>query len=136
MMRTFDAPTRESCQVRRERTNTPLQALALLNETAAVEASRHLALRMMQEGGNSCADRVVHGFRLATGRLPDATEQEVLEHLCRQHLEVYRADPDAAMKLLRVGETRLEDAKATPELAAYTMVANTLLNLSETITLN
>jgi hypothetical protein len=136
VMRTFDAPTRESCQVRRERTNTPLQALALLNETAAVEASRHLALRMMNEGGDDYAARVAYGFRLATGRFPDDVEREVLESLCRRHLQDYQGDEEAAKKLLRVGESRLDDVRATPELAAYTMVANTILNLSETITLN
>ncbi|MCF7762152.1 MAG: PSD1 and planctomycete cytochrome C domain-containing protein [Verrucomicrobia bacterium] len=136
MMRIFDAPTREACQVRRERTNTPLQALALLNETLAIESARHMARRMIREGGGSCAARVAYGFRLATGRTPDVEEQQTLNALCDRLRADYEADPGAARKLLEVGESRLDPEEATPELAAYTMVANTLLNLSETITLN
>jgi len=102
----------------------------------AVEAARHLALRMMKEGGDTCAARVAYGFRLATGRLPDAQEQQTLESLCHDHLTDFQANVDAARQFLSIGESRLDEAKATPELAAYTMVANTLLNLSETITLN
>ena len=136
MMRIFDAPTREACQVRRERTNTPLQALALLNETLAIESARHMAGRMIREGGEGCAARVAYGFRLATGRAPDLEEQQTLKELCVRLLADYEADPAAARKLLEVGESRLDPEEATPEVAAYTVVANTLLNLSETIPLN
>ena len=88
--------------MRRERTNTPLQALALLNETAAVEASRHLALRMIREGGSDCGTRVVYGFRLVTGRNPDAEEQKILETLYQDQLANYDANEEDARKWLNV----------------------------------
>jgi hypothetical protein len=136
VMATFDAPNRESCRVRRERTNTPLQALAMLNDVQAVEAARHLALRMLREGGKDCASRTAYGFLLATARKPDPAEQAVLTDLFRTHLEDYSQDAEAAKSLLQIGDSSLDDSLATPELAAYTMVANTILNLSEMITQN
>ena len=136
VMRTFDAPTRESCLVRRERTNTPLQALALLNDVQSVEAARHLARRMVREGGNSSQSRISRGFRLVTARHPDDTEKAILTDLYQAHLEDFNQDPDRVKQLLSIGDSQFMEDTVTPEMAAYTMVANTLLNLSETITLN
>lgn len=132
----FDAPTREYCVVKRPRTNTPLQALALLNDPQVVEASRAFAQRMMTEGGKDAAERIAYGFRLATGRKITRDETKVLQEIFNQQLADYRKDTDAAEKLLSVGAFKANAGLDRPELAAWTMVANTLLNLDETITKN
>jgi mono/diheme cytochrome c family protein len=130
----FDAPSRETCTARRARTNTPLQALILMNDEQYVEASRHLALRMM-EGGATARERLAHGFRLTTARRPDPGELEVLEGILERHLAHYRANEEAAGKLLEVGESKLPDGERdAAEVAAFTLMANLLLNLDETIT--
>lgn len=118
----FDATSRESCTVRRVRTNTPLQALALLNDEAYLDAARALGKRMAA-GAKSDADRLVIGFRLAAGRRPNREESARLEKLLGQMRARFTKDADAAKKVA-------ED----PEAAAWTMVANVLLNLDETIT--
>ena len=102
----FDAPSRETCTVRRSRTNTPLQALTLMNDEQFVEASRHLARRMMIEGGTTPEERLTRGFRLTTAPRPDAQELTTLVQLFEQQLAYYRADKDAALKLLKVGESK------------------------------
>ena len=135
-MMVFDAPMRESCRVRRERTNTPLQALALLNDVQYIEAARHLAGRMMKEGGVNAAGRLAFGFRLATARLPDQPEAEVLRRLYEDQVRTFQQDPEAAKKLIALGDSRPDASLDASDLAAWTMVANTLLNLSETITLH
>ncbi|MFM8470614.1 MAG: DUF1553 domain-containing protein, partial [Limisphaerales bacterium] len=130
----FDSPTREVCAVKRSRTNTPLQALALLNEVTYVEAARALAQRMLTEGGATSADRVTHGFRRVLGRAPEKADLAVLTAGLEKRLAKYRADADAAKSLLAQGEFK-PDAKLDPaELAAYTVTANILLNLDEAIT--
>jgi hypothetical protein len=132
-MTTFDAPSRESCTVRRERTNSPLQALLMMNETQFVEAARALAERGMREGGVKPEERLAYVFRLATARQPDAKELAELLAAYRDHLAVYAKDAAAAKKLIAVGATR-PDAKSDPsELAALTMVSNLILNLDEVI---
>jgi mono/diheme cytochrome c family protein len=132
-MTTFDAPSRESCTVRRERTNTPLQALEMMNETQFVEASRALAERGMKEGGAKAEERLAYVFRLATARQPDAKELAELVAAYKDHLAVYTKDVAAAKKLITVGESK-PDAKLNPsELAALTMVSNLILNLDEVI---
>ena len=92
----FDSPTRELCTVKRSRTNTPLQALALLNEITYVEAARALAQRMLTEGGTTPADRIAHGFRRVTGRVPDRADLAVLTDGLEKRLAKYRIDADAA----------------------------------------
>ncbi|MFO0929186.1 MAG: PSD1 and planctomycete cytochrome C domain-containing protein [Gemmataceae bacterium] len=127
----FDAPNREVCAVRRSRTNTPLQALALLNEVTYVEAARKLAERMVSEGGTAADDRLAFGFRLTAGRQPTAAELAVLADGLRADLARYRKTPDAARQLLAFGDAA---AAGDPvELAAYTLAANVLLNLDEVI---
>jgi len=131
---TFDAPTFETCTVYRARTNTPLQALALLNDTTYVEAARHLAERMMNAAGGDEAARVEYGFRLATGRAPEPKELDILTSGLQRHLKAYEAAPEEAAAYLKHGVTALEEADDPVPLAAYTAIASTLLNLDETIT--
>ena len=133
-MLVFDAPYRETCTVRRSRTTTPLQALNLLNDPTYVEAARLLAQRMMQEGGTALESRIRHGFRLATGREPRRAELGVLVNGWRRMQVSFRADHPAAKSLLTVGETSANSTLDPVELAAYSTVASTLLNLDETIT--
>lgn len=130
---TFDAPDRETCTVRRSRTNTPLQALILMNDPTYVEAARKLAERMMNEA-KTIDDRVVLAFRLATARPPNLNELRLLRRLFEQQLSSYRADSPAAVKLLAVGESPRDENLDAAELAAWTMVANVILNLDETLT--
>ncbi len=133
-MGTFDAATRETCTVRETRTNTPLQALTLLNDITFVEAARVLAQRMMREGGAAAADRIDLGFRLATARRPNSREREILLDGLEYHLSDSRKDPDAALDLTGIGEIPRDDELEVTELAAYTAVANLILNLDETVT--
>ncbi|MAT14833.1 MAG: hypothetical protein CMJ46_06130 [Planctomyces sp.] len=132
-MTTFDAPSRETCTVKRERTNTPLQALNLLNDTQFVEAARKFAERIMREGGSSTADRVAFGYRWATSRFADEREISILSELYDMNLEEFKNDPSSAEQLLTVGDSPRDEELDPAELAAWTMVANTLLNLDETI---
>lgn len=133
-MLVFDAPFRETCTVRRSRTTTPLQALNLLNDPTYVEASRLLAQRMIREGGSAPEARIRHGFRLVTGREPRRAELKVLVTGWQRMETGFRDDRPSAESLLSVGETKADPALDPVELAAYTTVASTLLNLDETIT--
>ena len=129
----FDAAGREACTVRETRTNTPLQALDLMNDPAYIEAARALARRMMREGGATPDSRVSFAFRLATARRPRAPELAVLLDSFHRSLDRFRTDAPAAIKLASEGESR----DATPDvsdLAAYTNVASLILNLDETVT--
>ena len=130
----FDAPFRETCTLRRSRSNTPLQALNLLNDPTYVEAARWLAQRMLTEGGQTAESRLTHGFRLLLSRRPDPGELATLTAALGRHRQSFQADPDAARQLLGVGEARSPNAAEPVELAAFSMVASTLLNLDETIT--
>jgi hypothetical protein len=131
---TFDAPSREECVVRRGRTNTPLQALVLMNDEQYVEASRHLAERMMREGGKTPADRIALGFQLATSRRPTADEVRIFETLYDAQSAAYKGNAQGAAKLLGVGESPHDVSLDPGELATWTIVANVLLNLDETVT--
>jgi hypothetical protein len=130
---TFDAPDREICTVRRSRTNTPLQALVLMNDPTYVEAARNLAERMMRHA-TAPADRLAFAFRLASAREPSARELAVLTRALERQMERYRHDDKAARKLLAVGESTVDATLAPAELAAYTMIANVILNLDEVVT--
>ncbi len=129
----FDGPTREVCTVRRARTNTPLQALVLLNDVTFVEAARGLAARMMREPDN---ERVSKGFRIATGREPRKDEAEKLRACFHEQLRIFQSDANAAKKLLGVGESPIKATLDPTELAAWTMTAAVILNLDEVITLH
>jgi mono/diheme cytochrome c family protein len=133
-MMLFDAPFRETCAMRRSRSNTPLQALNLLNDPTYVEAARWIAHRMLTEGSHSDESRITHGFRLLLSRRPNPRELTTLTGALERHRRSFLADPEAAKQFLGVGETKTPPAPDPAELAALTMVASTLLNLDETVT--
>jgi Protein of unknown function (DUF1553)/Protein of unknown function (DUF1549)/Concanavalin A-like lectin/glucanases superfamily/Planctomycete cytochrome C len=133
-MTTFDAPSGEICQVKRARTNTPLQALELLNDVTFVEAARSLAQLMIKEGGNTPESRIAFGFRRATARVPTATELKLLARGLTRYRQVFDADPEAAKRLIKHGESAVDNTIDPKILAAYLATAGVILNLDETIT--
>ncbi|HEV3004992.1 MAG TPA: DUF1553 domain-containing protein, partial [Pirellulales bacterium] len=133
VMLTFDAAGRETCIVRETRTNTPLQALALLNEVSFVEAARALAERVMRSG-SSPGERIELAFQLVTSRRPTSVELETLLGSWQRHLEHYQSNREAALAAIRIGESQPDRSLDAAELAAYTAVAGVLLNLDETVT--
>jgi hypothetical protein len=133
-MTVFDAPDREFCVVRRATTNTPLQALTLLNDPTFVEAARKLAERSIHEGGSTPEAHVAFAFRLATGRAPDAQETAILRKKFEEMLASFRADPKGALSLISIGSSPRDTTIPVSDLAAYTAVANMILNLDEVIT--
>lgn len=135
-MTTFDAPTREACTVRRERTNTPLQALVLMNDVQFAEAARHMALRILRKGPSALEEKIEYAFRLATGREPDERERDILRDNYKQHEAFFDADPKAATDLVEYGDSAVFPGVAHRELATWTMIASLLMNLDEAITLN
>ncbi len=130
----FDAPNREVCTVKRSRTNTPLQALSLLNEVTFVEAARNLASRMLRDGGSTAEERLSHGFRLALARTPNESEMQVLLSGLDADMQRFTASPDDAVRLLAFGESKLLQDLSAAELAAYTLAANVIFNLDEFVT--
>ena len=136
MLKAFDAPSREECTVQRPTSNTPLAALALLNDPSFVEAAKMLAVRMIREGGDFPEERVRWAFRTVTSRSPDESEIAAIVRLYAMNLELYRADAEAAGKLLAVGLIRSPSGLDPAELAAWTQAARALLNLHEAITRN
>ena len=133
-MITFDAAGRETCIVRETRTNTPLQALTLMNEPGFVEAARVLAQKALQRPEDAPVDRLTWAFRRVLGRVPKSTELTVLESALQRNRERFRSQPDAAVQLLAVGEFPRDEALDVTEHAAWTTVCALLLNLDETIT--
>jgi hypothetical protein len=130
----FDAAGREACVVRENRTNTPLQALDLMNDVAYVEASRVLAERMMREGGTTPEQRIAFAFRLATGRRPNTAEVSILLDSFHHYRDRFHSNDNAAMKLVSEGEHARDEKLDAGELAAYTSAASLILNLDETVT--
>jgi hypothetical protein len=130
----FDAPNRETCTPKRSRTNTPLQALALMNEVTFVEASRALAERMMREGGETPEERLTTGYRLATSRRPDPETLLFLRDGFGSRLAEFQSQPEAAKALISNGASKPDPALDPAELAAYTVTANVLLNLDRVVT--
>ncbi len=135
-MSILDAPSREACVLRRERTDTPLQALLLLNDPQYFEAARGLGERSIREGGDSAESRAAYMFRLCTARQPDATELAELVGAYKDQLDVFTSDVEAAKQLIAVGELPPDQDMQTTELAAWTMVANLVLNLDEVLSKN
>jgi hypothetical protein len=127
-MNNFDSPNREVCTVNEVRTNTPLQALNLMNDTAFLEASRKLAERMMKQGG------IDYAWNLALGRPPKEGEKQVLAQALDRFEKRYKADPKAAEEFLAIGDAPRDKSLDTADLAAYTAVASLILNLDEVIT--
>lgn len=133
-MSTFDAPNRETCQVRRARTNTPLQALVLMNDVQFIEAARKFAERIMLEGGVGVQERVTFAFRSVLSRRPSQSELGSISQLFDEYLAEFKQDAEGAGKLLSAGESPRNEALEVSELGAWTMIAHLLLNLSETVT--
>jgi len=133
-MVTFDATDRETCTVRTTKTNTPLQALNLMNDVTYLEASRKIAERMMKEGGTTPRERIDYAFRLATARPPKPHESKVLLKTFQQLRDNYLKDPEAAVQLLSEGESARDKKLDSTELASYASIASLILNLDETVT--
>jgi hypothetical protein len=132
----FNAPSRETCSVRRERTNTPLQALVTLNDVQFVEAARHLAERAMRDQGSGIRDQE-SGIDFLARRLLcrplRAEEVKVVRESLDELLDHYKAHPDDARKLIAVGESKADPELDSAKLAAWTMLANELMNLDEVL---
>lgn len=130
-MTAFDAPPRDVCTVKRESTNTPLQALVLLNDPQFVEASKVLAARMQIEGGDTLKEQITHGFRLVVSRYPNEEETSILKDLFDSQLQRFKSSPKETKELLEVGRKKLDKSLDRTHTAALTMVANTMLNHDE-----
>ena len=129
----FDASRRNQCIVRRQATSTPLQALVLLNDPQYIEASRILAERVHAEGGNALQDRITFAFRMLTGRYPSDQEIDVLMRTYNEQLSMYTRTPGEAHALLSIGDKPYRQDIPAAELAAHTVVANTILNLDASV---
>jgi len=134
MMAAFDAPARETCTVRETRTNTPLQALSVLNDVTFIEAARSFAEKILNAPAGSPETRLSAAFQAATGRRPKPAELAILRQSLDDQRTRFRSDPAAASALLESGESRRDPTLDPVELAAYTAVAQLILNLDETIT--
>ena len=135
MMTNFDAAGREACVVRETRTNTPLQALNLMNDVTFSEAARFIGQRMMKEAGADTQSRLRHGFRLVLSRNPSEAELGVLTSDFNYHRDYFASDPSKANALLKEGKSPADPSLKPAELAAYASVASLILNLDEAITI-
>jgi hypothetical protein len=133
-MTVFDAPDREFCVVKRSMTNTPLQALTLMNDPIYLEAARKLAERSFEHRDLTVGQRLSFMFRLATGRLPTTAEQSIMQTTYDRMLSEYQSDGVAARALVSIGSSAVNPAIPVAELAATAAVANVLLNMDEVIT--
>jgi hypothetical protein len=132
-MEIFNAPSREACTVRRERTDTPLQALVTLDDPQFIEAARHLAERALENGGDKEQSRIDFMARHLLLRPLRKDETKVAENVLDGLLTHYKSDPKDAEALISVGESKADKSLDRPTLAAYTMVANQLMNLDEVL---
>ena len=130
---TFDAPSWEKCQIKRANTNTPLQALALLNDTTYVEAAKKFAERILNEGGQKIDEHIDFAMLAAKSRPPTELERATLKHGFSYYLEFYQEHPNEAKKLLANGESTTDESRSA-EMAAMTSVASVILNLDKTMT--
>jgi hypothetical protein len=134
MLMSFDAPSHEECTAERPRSNTPLQSLVLLNDPSFVEAARVFAEKIIQQGGATESDRLKWAYRKALSREPNKLEQRELLQLLEEHRSVYAGDKTATEQIAKVGDTAATPGVDPVELAAWTSVSRTILNLHETIT--
>ncbi|MBY0512354.1 MAG: DUF1553 domain-containing protein, partial [Gemmataceae bacterium] len=132
----FDAPNREQVCAARDRTNTPLQALQLMNDVQHFEAARALAERVLADGGATTEARITFLYRTVLARRPDAEELRVVAGALEKQRALFKADPAAARKVVHVGESKPRGVAADDEVAAWTLVANLVLNLDEAVTRN
>ena len=133
-MLNFDSAGREACRVRQSRTNTPLQALNLMNDVTFIEASRLLAERMMTEGGPTARERIGYGYKLATARDLNVEQRDVLLGSLNHYRDNFATNRKSALELVKQGERPRNEVLDLAELASYTTVASLILNLDETIT--
>ena len=134
MMVTFDAANREACVVRENRTNTPLQALNLMNDVTFLEAARMVGQRMILEGGPDADSRIDLGFQLILARKPKVAERDVVRKSLQWHLDYFATDEGKAKAFVHPGDTASKSSVAPKELAAYAAVASMLFNLDEAVT--
>jgi hypothetical protein len=130
----FDAPSREECTADRPRSNTPQQALTLLNDPTYVEAARVFAARILKEGGETDESRLAWAFRRAVSRAPHADELAILQKLLAKHRDEFKANAPSAELLPKTGQAPVPDEIVKSELAAWTSIARAILNLHETMT--
>ena len=130
----FDAPSRQECTAQRSNSNTPIQALTLLNDPSYVEAAKAFAARIIGEGGPSTVGRIEWAYRQALCRPPETNELGIIRALLQKHLGAYGSNPEAAQALETVGQWPRPQAINPSELAAWTSVTRVLLNLHEGIT--
>jgi hypothetical protein len=135
-MSNFDGPNREQVCTVRERSNTPLQALQLMNDVQHFESARALAERLLSESVGSDEDRITLLYRTVLSRGPDSEEMSLVTAALQKQRELYRSDPAAASQAIQVGESKAKGVAAPEETAAWTMIANLVLNLDETICRN
>ena len=132
-MNILDAPSREACTIRRERTNTPMQALMLMNDPQFFEAARAFAERAVKEGGETPEARLAYLFEMATARLPKPVEEALLLKTFQTHYQELEANPEGSKKLVTIGESVPDETLDAVEVAAWTMIANLILNLDEVL---
>jgi hypothetical protein len=132
-MMNFDAPDRYLCVVKRQKTATPLQSLVLMNDPQYIEASRVLAERMMKEAGEVQEDKITFAFKALTSRLPRAEEMHLMKQLFTEELADFKQHPERASQLLSIGEYKRDTSLDADELAAYTIVASSIMNFDEFI---
>ncbi len=135
-MSNFDGPNREQFCTLRERSNTPLQALQLLNDTQHFEAARAFGERILTEGGSTPEERITFAYRATLSRSPSADELAIVRQALKQCQARYQSDPAAAKQVVAVGESKPRGHFEPTELAAYTLIANLILNLDESVTRN
>jgi len=133
-MQAFDAASREECTVERVNSNTPLQALALLNDPTYVEAARVFAEKVLREAGSDVKERIDWSFTRAVARKPNAREFKLLKDLYQKQIDRYTKDTKAAEKLISTGERPVPKDLPITEIAAWTSISRVILNLHETIT--
>lgn len=133
-MTIFDAPTREKCSLRRSRTNTPLQALVVLNDTQFVEAARALAESALKNGGTTTDEQIIHAYRRATGVRPTDGIRTILSEAYAEELERFQGNPEAATQFLAIGESERDKILDSAVHAAMTVVTSMILNLDEALT--
>ncbi len=134
MFKTFDAPDRTVSTEQRSITCTPLQAFVTMNEDTFVEAARVFAQRIMREGGDSLPSHLAYAYKVALARLPTLKEQKILSDIYEEMLNTYQQDLTSAVELISAGESKRPQQINELKLAAWTAVAQVILNLDETVT--
>jgi hypothetical protein len=132
----FDSPSREKCVIQRQRTNTPLQALVTLNDPQFLEAARAFAERLLKSDKSDTAGRIDLAYRFATARLATGREVKILTQLYQKNLARFQSAPETAEEFLKVGESLRDESFDASEHAAWMVVAQTIMNLDESLTRN